>query len=88
MAATILFNRRALRAPLSSDDLGALLLHEACKNLPDARKAAGLVASGANLDLKDERGFTALIWAVTKGHDAIAEAIIEASEPEDERETN
>ena len=60
--------------------MGKVLLAETCKDSPDTQKALGLVHSGADTDMKDKRGFTALMWAVTKGHDDIADTIIATSE--------
>jgi len=86
MAVTILFNRRSLRAPLSKEDMGKLLVHEACKEIPDLQKAEGLIKSGADLNVIDHYGFSALMWAVTKCHDALADAIIQSSGlPEEEK---
>lgn len=78
--ATVLFNSSALNLPLSSEEMGRLLLAETRKDSPDAQKALGLIHSGADTDMKDKRGFTALMWAVTKGHDGIADAIIATSD--------
>lgn len=74
--ATILFNSSALSLPLSPEEMGRLLLAEARKDSPDSQKAVGLIHSGADTEMKDKRGFTALMWAITKGHDEIADAII------------
>jgi ankyrin repeat protein len=65
--------------------MGTLLLHESCKEIPDLKKAEGLIKSGADLNLIDRHGFSALMWAVTKCHDALADAIIQSSTlPEEE----
>lgn len=78
--ATVLFNSQALQLPLTREGMGKLLLAEARKDSPDVQKALGLIHSGADADMKDKRGFSALMWAVTKGHDEIADAIIATSD--------
>lgn len=85
MPTNILFNKAALMIPLSQEGMGLLLLTECRKDAPDAQKAIGLLKAGADTDIRDKRGFSALMWAVTKGHDEIADAIIASSElPKDE----
>ena len=69
-----------MTAPLSPTDKGLLLIAEARKDEPNVEKSLGLLQSGADIDILDRRGFSALMWAVTKGHDEIADAIIEASD--------
>lgn len=86
MAATVIFNRRSLRVPMSKEDMGKLLLQEARREAPDMAKSIGLIAAGADTNLIDQHGFSALMWAVTKSHDDLADAIIEASEPLDAEE--
>ncbi|HYD19587.1 MAG TPA: hypothetical protein VEF76_14020 [Patescibacteria group bacterium] len=76
----ILFNDASLAIPLSPLGMGLLLLAECRKDAPDAQKALGLLHSGADTGIRDGRGFSALMWAVSKGHDAIADAIIATSE--------
>ncbi|MBL8711925.1 MAG: hypothetical protein JNM12_03415 [Alphaproteobacteria bacterium] len=80
MPANILFNKAALMIPLSAEGMGLLLLAECRKDAPDVQKATGLLQSGADTNIRDKRGFSALMWAVTKGHDEIADAIIASSE--------
>ena len=36
-----------------------------------------LIGKGANLDLQDYRGYTALIWAVVENHHNISKALLE-----------
>lgn len=82
MSARLRFNTFALNIPLTPAEMGKLLLKEARKDDPDMEKTLGLVRSGADTNLADARGFSALMWAVTKGHDRLADAIIAAYEPE------
>ncbi len=80
MPTNILFNKAALMIPLSPEGMGILLLTELRKDAPDLQKAMGLLRSGADTNIRDKRGFSALMWAVTKGHDDMADAIIALSE--------
>lgn len=77
MAGKAQFNNASINMPLTAADMGRLLLQEACKDRPDFKKALALIDCGADTDYRDDSGFTALIWAVTKGHDDLAEAIIQ-----------
>lgn len=81
MATTIIFNRRSMRAPMSKQDMGRVLIQEAQREMPDMAKATGLLAAGADTNIIDQHGFSALMWAVTKSHDELADAIIATSEP-------
>jgi len=77
MAGKVQFNSASIHAPMSAEDMGVLLLRESCKDMPDFKKALGLIECGALTDVRDHNGFTALMWAVTKGHDDLADAIIQ-----------
>ncbi len=83
MAGKVQFNTVSLNAPMSPEDMGRHLLLEACKDYPDFQKALGLIECGATTNVRDDNGFTALMWAVTKGHDDLADAIIQRGREED-----
>jgi ankyrin repeat protein len=66
-----------------------LLMLAGCTRLPttaltiaaergDAAKVRKLIAAGANVNEKDEAGYTALMWAARKGNMEIARALVEA----------
>jgi len=76
------FNNASISAPMTAYDMGRLLLQEASKAQPDFTKALALIECGADTDCRDDDGFTALMWAVTKGHDDLAEAIIQRGREE------
>ena len=44
----------------------------------DARNIEGLLAAGAEVDAKDEKGITALLYASSEGHSASVEALLDA----------
>ena len=77
MASKAQFNNASISAPMTPQEMGRLLLQEACKARPDFHKALALIECGAVTNCRDDDGFTALMWAVTKGHDDLAEAIIQ-----------
>ena len=44
----------------------------------DARNIEGLLAAGAEVDAKDEKDITALLYASSEGHSASVEALLDA----------
>ncbi|MBQ6002370.1 MAG: ankyrin repeat domain-containing protein, partial [Synergistaceae bacterium] len=58
------------RPPMSDDDFVEL-----CKS-GDAVKVEEAIINGANVNAKDNKGYTALMWAAEKGHTEIAEMLI------------
>ncbi|TAL31156.1 MAG: AAA family ATPase [Alphaproteobacteria bacterium] len=70
----------------ASNPQGVELLLEVDKREPDVKKALALIAAGAALDGRDEKGRTPLILAAWRGHEAIAQALARAKAPLDKKD--
>ncbi|MEZ0224001.1 MAG: AAA family ATPase [Alphaproteobacteria bacterium] len=70
----------------ASNPQGVELLLEVDKREPDVRKAMALIASGAALDGRDEKGRTPLILAAWRGHADIMQALVRAHAPLDKKD--
>lgn len=72
--------------PKTPQQLGRELLAELSKPDYNVQKAHGLITSGAATDIKDERGWTALIWAVWWNQGQIVSALLDSGAALDEKD--